>query len=336
MAVKTGATAYPGGLDTFDSTIETTSTQADAAQDHSQTHANIAAAVNAMQAELGANPSLTAATVAAFLAAIPIANLAGYPADGTQVLLGDGTWGANATSTVLALLSGTDLTAPGWVTSPNTWVYSTPTQLMEAGVDTRARYPLGTKLRCIDNGQIKYFYVKSNPTYTSSNTFVNVTAGSDNVLEGGAISSPYYSYMSSPSGFPHWFNWTPSFTNVAVGTGAGGTVEGKFAIAGRTLDVHAGFVLGSSAFSVGAIQVVTPVTMASHPRLYPLGGAYFYDSNPGAIYGGDCRYYDTTHIAALSRSGATTTEIQDVATSSVLPFTWAANDSFSMQARVEI
>jgi len=65
------ASAYPGGLDTFSTTIAGT----DARTGHATQHNNVNDAINKIEAELGVNPSLTAATVAALLAAIPSANV---------------------------------------------------------------------------------------------------------------------------------------------------------------------------------------------------------------------------------------------------------------------
>jgi len=99
LSVKTGATAYPAGIDTFDSTIESTETLNAAGQDHSQIHANIAAAINAIQAELGVNPSVAEATVAALLAKMT---------DKTILTAKGDTFAATAASTPARVAVGTN------------------------------------------------------------------------------------------------------------------------------------------------------------------------------------------------------------------------------------
>ena len=118
-----GSSTYPATLDTFDITIDGALKLDNAGQLHSDIHEAIADALNKIEAELGANPAQAAATVAAFLAAIPIANLAGYPSDTNKILLGDGTWAA--------LSAGVIATPPGVINAyagsaaPSGWLLCT-------------------------------------------------------------------------------------------------------------------------------------------------------------------------------------------------------------------
>src|SRR5450830_1638720 len=110
------SSSYPGGIDAFNTALVGTKVLGDVSQDHKDLHNDIADALNKIEATLGVNPQQAAATVAAFLAAIPIAKLAGYPSDGTKVLAGDGSW-ATVASIGLGTMAWTPYTPAtiiGW------------------------------------------------------------------------------------------------------------------------------------------------------------------------------------------------------------------------------
>lgn len=66
-----GTTDYPGALDVFDTTLPASQATADdEGRTHKGNHEDLAAAMNAIETELGANPSGSSATVAARIAAI--------------------------------------------------------------------------------------------------------------------------------------------------------------------------------------------------------------------------------------------------------------------------
>ncbi len=114
-----GSSTYPATLDTFDTDLDPALKLDNAGQDHTDIHEAIADALNKIEAELGVNPAQAAATVAAFLAAIPIANLADYPSDGTKVLAGDGSWATVASIGLgtMAWTPYTPATITGWATA---------------------------------------------------------------------------------------------------------------------------------------------------------------------------------------------------------------------------
>lgn len=96
----------------------------------------------------------------------------------------------------------------GWIPNNDTWTYASATTFTIAGVDRTAMFPKGTKLK-LTQGTVKYFYVVGSAF--STNTTITVTGGSDYTLAEEAITSPYYSYASSPQGHPIWFNYAPSY-----------------------------------------------------------------------------------------------------------------------------
>jgi hypothetical protein len=97
----------------------------------------------------------------------------------------------------------------GWVPAGETWTYASATTFTIAGVDVTAKYPVGTKIKLTQTTE-KLFYVVGSSF--STNTTITVTGGDDYTLANAAITSPYYSYMETPQGFPQVFNYTPTYS----------------------------------------------------------------------------------------------------------------------------
>lgn len=121
------------------------------------------------------------------------------------------------TGTVWAWVDQTIIDNTGWVSAfleGETWTYASATSFTVTG-DVTTKYEKGAKLRLIQSGTIKYFYVVSS-SYSSPVTTVVITGGSDYVLANVAISANHYSRIENPVGFPHWFNWTPTFAGFST------------------------------------------------------------------------------------------------------------------------
>lgn len=120
----------------------------------------------------------------------------------------------------------------GWVSAKlenETWTYSTSTAFTVTG-DLTSKYEKGTKLKLVQSGTTKYFYVISS-SYINPVTTVVITGGSDYSLTNTTISSNFYSRIEAPNGFPHWFNWTPGIDGFSVNpTGAY-----RFKVSGKTV-----------------------------------------------------------------------------------------------------
>lgn len=102
----------------------------------------------------------------------------------------------------------------GWTSSSDTWTYASATTFTIAGVDRTAIFKKGTKIWFTQTTS-KYFYVATDATF-STNTTVTVTAGDDYSIANAAITTPYYSYVSNPQGFPKVFNYTPTLTGFSA------------------------------------------------------------------------------------------------------------------------
>ena len=72
----------------------------------------------------------------------------------------------------------------------------------------RYKFPKGTKIKLVQSGITKYFYVTA--TAYSADTTITITGGSDYSLANATISGQAYSYAAAPQNFPQWFNYTPT------------------------------------------------------------------------------------------------------------------------------
>ncbi len=119
----------------------------------------------------------------------------------------------------------------GWIEPDETWTYASATTFTTPG-DRTTRYNAGDKIR-LTQTTAKYFYV-TGVSFGSGVTTVTVNGGSDYSLASAAITSPSYSKMETPNGFPGYFNWTPGFT----GFSANPTVDyARFRIQGNFVTV---------------------------------------------------------------------------------------------------
>jgi hypothetical protein len=164
-----------------------------------------------------------------------------YNDSGTLVNLSPGDLKINSVyifiynGTVWVWVSPQSIDQTGWVSASlegEMWTYVSSTTFTVSG-DVRVKYPIGTKIKLTNSG-LKYFYVIGS-SYSAPNTTVTITGGTDFTLTGaggGLIISPYYSYMETPQGFPHWFSWTPTFVGFSADP-SGGTYQ--FLINGKLL-----------------------------------------------------------------------------------------------------
>ncbi len=134
----------------------------------------------------------------------------------------DGTGGRTLQNSSVAIddngkLSGDGL--DGWIYDTDTWSYVSATSFKITGKDVRYRFPNGTKIKLVQSGSTKYFYVTA--TAYSTDTTITITGGSDYSLDDAAISGQAYSYAAAPQNFPQWFNYTPTCYGWTSGTVTG-------------------------------------------------------------------------------------------------------------------
>ena len=91
----------------------------------------------------------------------------------------------------------------GWCYDTDTWYVQqiSPTyQFKIVSKDVRYRFPNGTKIKLVQSGSTKYFYVTA--TAYSSDTTITITGGSDYSLANATISGQAYSYAENPQNYP--------------------------------------------------------------------------------------------------------------------------------------
>lgn len=169
---------------------------------------------------------------------------------GTQTL-------TNKTLTAPALTSPTmSGTWDGWISAGETWTYASATTFTISG-DKRGKYQKEDKIK-LTQTSVKYFYV-TNVSYSSPNTTITVTGGSDYSLADATITSPYFSKIENPQGFPHWFNYTPTYgADGLTYTSVTGTA--KFTIAGGiiTVNIYVSGTVGGTAKAY--LGITLPIT----------------------------------------------------------------------------
>lgn len=156
----------------------------------------------------------------------------------------------------------------GWVASTDTWVYASATSFTIAGADRTAIFTPGTRIK-LTQTTAKYFVVTSSSF--STNTTVNITAGTSYTFANAAVTSPYYSYQVNPQGYPGWFTYTPSET--WTNPPSSRTNFCKFSVNGRKCTMLWGTVgTANGSNSSSTIVLTVPIALASvtitrHPVL---------------------------------------------------------------------
>lgn len=91
----------------------------------------------------------------------------------------------------------------GWQPAGETWAYAGANSLTISGVDLTSKYYKGAKIKLTQStGGTKYFFI--NNSSFSTDTTINLVANETHSLANEAITSPQYSYMEIPQGFPKW------------------------------------------------------------------------------------------------------------------------------------
>ena len=142
--------------------------------------------------------------------------------------------------------------------------------------DWTDRLQKGDKLWWKSNGVSRYNYIIG-ISYSAPNTTITITAGyvstaNDSRFEDGqTITEPRYSKVENPQGFPHWFNYTATYTCEGAMTYSSVTQNYcKFALVGTTciIKMRATGTTGGSASN--AIYFTLPIGASS---MYGLTGA---------------------------------------------------------------
>lgn len=139
---------------------------------------------------------------------------------------------------------------------------------------------------------------------------------------------------STGKGLLAWQTWTPTVTNVTVGTGP--TTSYTYAQLGKIVIVRLSLTLGTSGAVSGTPTFTLPVTAsaAANTNLSPAGIAYY---NRGGT-----EYYGYAQLASTTTFGfymfnAAGTYLQNASITSTVPFgtAWTAADRMRVQLTYE-
>ena len=187
--------------------------------------------------------------------------------------------------------TGLDNLETGWTTGVGTWTYASATSITIPSGGTSI-YAVGDKIK-LTQTTVKYFYVVG-----VASTTLTITGGTDYTLTNAAITSPYYSHMGAPVGFPGYFNFTvtPTFT-----AGAAPTTEATsvciFSIQGRmcTVSIYKSYTNAGTTVTLATMALPVAQVGAAHAAYGFLGVG----ATPSNIY---ADVQTTIRIAATSSS----------------------------------
>jgi hypothetical protein len=159
--------------------------------------------------------------------------------DGTSTEVGTGTYTASGTTlTRTTVINSTnsgskidcsgsqkvyisvlasDIYNNGWIPATGTWSYSSaddPTYVISVNADMTAIIGVGQKIKLTQTTD-KYFIVTAVGAYSGGNTLITVYGGTDYDLANEAVTSPYYSMVKAPFGFPMAIDkWTVTTSDI--------------------------------------------------------------------------------------------------------------------------
>jgi hypothetical protein len=105
----------------------------------------------------------------------------------------------------------------GWTAAGETWTYNSaddPVYVVDVDADVTGKYSPGMRVKFAQaTGGVKYGIIHAVGTYASSKTPLTIYMGTDYDLVNEAISSPFWSVVKAPVGFPlNPAKWTVAIT----------------------------------------------------------------------------------------------------------------------------
>lgn len=217
------------------------------------------------------------------------------------------------------------ITNDGWTPVSDSWTYASATTITVPSNAT-TKYSVGDKLKLTQSGSVAYFYIVG-----VSSTTLTITGGSDYTLTSNPISSIYYSKAENPLGFPSYFNYTPTWTNLTIGNG---TNASRFSMSGKRVNCRISFILGSTSSMGTSPRATLPVaTASSYTDGHIIISGVLLDQGSAYILG-DGIWATTSAVDIYARNtGATHGYLQSVAYN--VPMVWTTTDSIKMSGTYE-
>lgn len=158
---------------------------------------------------------------------------------GTDVLHAATSYDHTTAETVSMIVPAEEMDAlsTGWQAAPGTWTYSSadsPTFVFTTSIDMSSFIGVGARIK-LTQTTAKYFIVTA-----ISGTTVTIYGGTDYTLANAAITSPFFSIMQAPVGFPlDPAKWTLEYKKTSDSTTASPT-GGAWNNGSDSLAIHIG------------------------------------------------------------------------------------------------
>lgn len=214
--------------------------------------------------------------------------------------------------------------ADGWTLTGESWTYASAVTITVPS-DATQKYAVGDRIK-LTQTTVKYFVITG-----VASTTLTITGGTDYTLANAAITNNYYSKALSPVGYPQYFNYTPTWTNLTIGSS---TQTFRFSVIGRTLDARIHFAASTSFAVSGFISFSVPVNMGTQMSgpddligwgLATITGGYFLVAR-----------WKTSSSCELVSPLVSSTAVLENGTSAGAPNTWTTGSTFGLTLRYEI
>ena len=157
----------------------------------------------------------------------------------------------------------------GWIPAEQTWTYASATTITVPS-GAASLYQKGDKIK-LTQTTVRYFYITA-----VADTLLTVTGGSSYTVADAAITSPYYSHVENPMGFPiDGFSFVPTISTTA---NAGTFSNVKFKLVGDTC-FYKGRITYANALGSGNLTITTPMTMTTLAATIPIGMAHYFNTS---------------------------------------------------------
>jgi len=241
-------------------------------------------------------------------------------ADADGLILNDATASAGAKtkfslwSSIKAALRLVFIPSDGWVSANETWTYASATTITVPS-GAASKYAVGNHIRWKQGGSYKYGTIK-----TVADTLITIITNTDYTVANAAITDNYLTGCGTAVGLPGYYNFTPSFSNITIGSG---TISSKYRTDGRKIEVSSVFTLAADSAVSADAKINLPVGALNYNAY--AGTTGYLDSSAGTVCFGNIRmdgYYKYYTVASSL--------IQIGYLSATTPFTWATGDSISL------
>lgn len=162
---------------------------------------------------------------------------------------------------VTSVLSG--VPENGWMAAGETWTYASadaPSYTFTAPGDLTSKYTAGMKIKLTQTTD--KFFILTKVAHSAGTTTFTVYGGTDYVLANATITTPFYSVVKAPAGFPlDPTKWTETYSSTADSTQATPVNGTWYNLGTAKLSVPIGAWLVRYQATVDDVSTLTGVTV---------------------------------------------------------------------------